>query len=466
MASTALRDLLSLVALPGSEAGEIAIVGADPVLATPFRIGAAGSAAIAASAVAAAELWALRSGRPRQRVAVDLRRAVAALRSNRYLRIAGRPPRDFFDPLFGFYATRDGGAVMLHCNFPNHRAAALCVLGLAEGAVRADVAAAVSGWDGLALEDAVHEARGCAALVRTREAWLSHPQSAAVARLPLIEVERMGEAPPEPLAAGERPLAGIRVLDLTRVLAGPTCARTLAEHGADVLKISASHLPDSGEMDIDTGLGKLSAALDLRREPERQRLLSLVGAGRCDIFSQGYRPGALAARGLAAEELARLRPGIVYVELSAWGRLGPWSARRGFDTIVQCASGMALIQGGGAPRLMPVSAIDYVSGYLMALGAMTALLRRAREGGSWRVRVSLARTGKWIMDRGLLDAAAVADAPSDLPEAELAGFMQETVSPLGVIRHLAPVAGMPETPPRWLRPPVPLGADPAIWPPR
>src|SRR5262249_14112630 len=154
--------------------------------------------------------------------------------------------------------------------------------------------------------------------------------------------------------------------------------------GAEVLKISGQHLPHSGEIEIDTGLGKRAAFLDLREARDIATLAALIRDGRSDVFSQSYRPGTLAARGFGAEELAALRPGIVAVELSAWGGAGPWAARRGFDTIVQCASGMAMIEGGDKPRLLPVSAIDYVSGYLMAMGAMVALLRRAREGGSWR----------------------------------------------------------------------------------
>jgi crotonobetainyl-CoA:carnitine CoA-transferase CaiB-like acyl-CoA transferase len=175
--------------------------------------------------------------------------------------------------------------------------------------------------------------------------------------------------------------------------------------------------------------------------------------------------GLLAVRGFGVETLAALRPGIVCVELSAWGRTGPWAQRRGFDTVVQCVSGMAAIQGGGdAPRTMPVSAVDYISGYLMAFGAMVALERRVREGGSWRVRVSLARTGKWIVDRGLLDAAVIANVPKELGEEEIVRITAQTQSSLGVIRHLSPVAHLSETPPRWARPPVPLGHDAPEWP--
>jgi hypothetical protein len=320
-------------------------------------------------------------------------------------------------------------------------------------------------WDGRALEEAVHAAGGCAAFVRSAEEWSRHPQSAAVAALPLLEIERIGDAPSEPLPEGDRPLSGIRVLDLTRVLAGPTCARTLAEHGADVLKVSGPHLPHSGDIEIDTGLGKLSAVLDLRAPADLDMLAGLIRDGRCDVFSQSYRPESLAARGFSPAALARLRPGIVCVDLSAWGRAGPWAPRRGFDTVVQCVSGMATVQGGSqSPRTLPVSAIDYVSGYLMAFGAMVALARRAREGGSWLVRVSLARTGNWIVERGLLEAAALTDVAGELPEEEIARITLETPSPLGLIRHLAPVARMAQTPPRWARPPVPLGHDAPAWP--
>jgi crotonobetainyl-CoA:carnitine CoA-transferase CaiB-like acyl-CoA transferase len=229
--------------------------------------------------------------------------------------------------------------------------------------------------------------------------------------------------------------------------------------------VSASHLPHSGDIEIDTGLGKLSAFLDLREAADFETLISLIRDGRCDVFSQSYRPGSLAARGLSAEALASLRPGIVCVELSAWSRAGPWAQRRGFDTVAQCATGMAMIHGGGeTPRIMPVSALDYVSGYLAAFGAMVALQRRWHEGGSWRVRVSLARTGQWIVERGLLDSTAIADIPKELPDEEITRITVETPSPLGSIRHLAPVAHMAETPPRWTRPPRPLGQDAAAWP--
>jgi len=378
------------------------------------------------------------------------------------MKLDGHAQRDPMDPLSGFYQVNTGRWVFVHCNFQNLCDRNLAVLGVA-APKKKDMAAAAAKWEGKALEDAFMTSGGCGAFARTTGEWAQHPQAAAVASLPLVEIVRITNAPPEPLPRGERPLAGVRVLDLTRVLAGPTCARTLAEHGADVLKITAPHLPNSGSVELDTGLGKLSAHLDLRNQQDVETLLTLVRGA--DVFSQSYRPGALASRGFSPEALAEIRPGIVCVELRAWGREGPWRERRGFDTIVQTATGMALVSGGGtAPRLMPVSAIDYVSGHLMAYGAMVALARRVREGGSWLVRVSLARTGKFIVDRGLLDAASLEGVPGDLPADEIARLTIETQTPLGRLRHLAPVVQMSETRARWTRPPVPLGTHPACWP--
>jgi crotonobetainyl-CoA:carnitine CoA-transferase CaiB-like acyl-CoA transferase len=447
MPQAALRELLVIAGIEG----EAEIRGADPALKTPYRVGTAGATALAATGIAAAELWTLRGGRG-QRVAVDLGAAAASLKSTAYLKIDGRPPTALWDPFSLFYPVKDGRWVRFHTNYPHHRAAALGVLGVGEDVEAAKKAAA--SWDGLELEDAIHSAGGCAALVRTADEWAAHAHAAAVAGQPLLEIERIGDAPPMPLPSADRALSGVRVLDLTRVLAGPTAAKTLAEHGADVLRITAAHLPDSGEIDIDTGIGKLSAQLDLRDRVGVETLRKL--ARDTDVFSQSYRPGALASRGFSPEALAKLRPGIVYVSLSAWGPSGPWQDRRGFDSIVQCVSGMAAEQGGaGAPKLLPCSAIDYVSGYLMAFGAMVALARRAKEGGSWRVRVALARVGKWIVDRGRVDPTTAA---------ELEGPTMETRSPAGVITHLKPVVEMSETPPFWARPPVPLGTHPPQWP--
>jgi len=458
MPQAALSEILAAAKFDAPGTAEIA--GKDPVLPLRYRVGAAGAASLAALGLAVAQLWALRGG-AQQRVAVDLRAAAVSLRSARYLRIDGKPPPALWNPLSGFYRAREGW-ISIHCNFPNHREAAMGVLG---AATREAAEQAAQRWYGEALEDAIHAAGGCAGFVRSDEQWKRHPQAQAVALQPLVSIERIGDAPPEPLPKAARPLEGVRVLDLTRVLAGPTCARSLAEHGADVLKVSAAHLPDSGQVELDTGIGKLSARIDLREAEGVAKLQEL--AREADVFSQSYRPGALAGRGFSPEALARLRPGIVCVSLSAWGTSGPWRERRGFDSIVQAVSGIAYASGDGTkPKLLPVSAIDYVSGYLMAFGATLALARRAREGGSWLVRVALARTGKWIVDRGELPERTWRGLPEELPEAELAPLLAEMDAPDGRIRHLRPVIQLSHTPPYWSRPPVPLGTHAPAWPPR
>jgi crotonobetainyl-CoA:carnitine CoA-transferase CaiB-like acyl-CoA transferase len=445
MPHAALREVLLAA---GMDVPEVRISGDDPVLPLRYRVAAAACGALGALGVAVKNLT------REQAIAVNARSAAVSLRSARYLRVNGKAPA-VWDPLSGFYPVRDGW-ISIHCNFPNHREAAMRVLGAPHERARAEEASRT--WNGVALEDAIHAAGGCAGFIRSHEGWSRHAQALAVATQPLLTIEQIGNAPPERVSARPRPLSNIRALDLTRVLAGPTCAKSLAEHGADVLKISAAHLPDSGLVDLDTGIGKRSARIDLRTQSEK--LKGLVQ--EADVFVQSYRPGALAARGFAPEALAELRPGIVCASLSAWGPTGPWRERRGFDSIVQSVSGMADAHGkGGKPSLLPVSAIDYVSGYLMAFGVCVALGRRAGVGGSWLVRVALARVGKWIVDRGI--ARDYAALPDDLPEAELAPLFGEMDAPDGRIRYLKPVLELSGTPPYFDRPPVPLGYHQPEW---
>jgi crotonobetainyl-CoA:carnitine CoA-transferase CaiB-like acyl-CoA transferase len=462
----ALRMILPIAGWCDGQAADVVFTGgADPVLPTPFRIGAAGAATLAATGLAAMELWQARTGR-RQRVTVDLRQATAALRSSQYIQLAGAGVSSARNTIMGLYPARDGRWSYLHCNFPNHRAAALSVLGVAED--RDAVARAVATWNAADLEEAIIAAKGAGGMARTQAEWARHPQAAAVAALPLMEIMRIGDSAPEPLPVGDRPLSGIRVLDLTRVLAGPTCARTLAEHGADVLKITGAHLPSLGYQEWDTGHGKLSAELDLRVPADVDILRGLVR--KADVFSQGYRPGTLADRGFSPEELAAIRPGLVYVSLSAFGHVGPWASRRGFDTVVQTVSGMTIRQAESIPgktpepQFYPVSAIDYCTGYLMAFGAMVALARRTREGGSWLVRISLAQVGKWIVDLGEVPAAALEDMPAEFTASELERWSTVSETPSGRLGHLKPAVQLSETPPYWARPSVPLGYHRPVWP--
>ena len=457
---SALDDILSIGGLDRAARDHVQISGTDPVLPTNFFLGTAGAAVIAATGIAAANIWELRTGR-RQDVSIDVRHAANAMRSDRYLLRDGEKLPSW-DPVSGIYQGRDERWIQLHCNFPHHRQRTLDVLG-AENDPDA-VAAAVAEWNIPELEERCTEAGTVVGMVRTPEDWAAHPQSAAVDRLPLYEVVKIGDSEPEPFDEAARPLEGVRVMDLTRVIAGPMCGRTLAEHGADVMRISGPGLPFSEALVMDTGFGKKAAEVDLRDEPGKALLSDLVR--QSDVFSQGYRPGTIAGRGFAPEALVDLRPGIVCVSLCAYGHEGPWAMKRGFDSLVQSCSGIVHEQSAGTdgtPRHLPAQALDYITGYLGAFGAMEALRRRAIEGGSYHVRVSLVQTAHWIKRIGRFvhseDARGLPDPVID----DVMDLTMETESSFGMLRHLKPAVMLSETPPYWASPPVPLASHEPAW---
>ena len=454
-----LENLWERAACEPAALERVTLTGTDPILPTDFKIGTAASAVIGASALAATEIWRGRTGRG-QSVVVDLRAAVAAFRSERYLRAEQQKDLHRRDPVFGFYKAGDGRWIQIHSNLPHHHDGALRLLGCEDN--REAVAAAVAKWTAADLEDAFAVAGLPTGMVRSRAEWLAHPQGLAVASQPLLEIVKIGEAPPEPAGAGPRALSGVRVLDCTRVIAGPVCGRTLAAYGADVMVVSAPHLPNLLGLVIDTGLGKLATSLDLRQSADAEKARALIRDA--DVFCQSYRPGALARLGLGPEEVARLRPGIVYVTLSAFGHAGPWCERRGFETIIQSVSGMAheqgLAVGAEGPQHLPAQVVDHGTGYLAAFGAQVALARRAREGGSYMVRVSLAQTGRWVDGLGRVDGRSTRDLSLD----DVQDLIADMDSPFGPLRHVVPAARLSETPAFWSRPPVPLGTHAAAWP--
>ena len=290
----------------------VTLTGEEPQLPSSFRVGAAAQASIAASGLAAAEIWKQRSGQA-QELAVDMVHAIVECRSERYLHLDGKPPPPSWDPTAGVYRTRDRRFVRLHTNFPHHRAAICEVLNCEPE--REKIQAALMQWEGEAFETAAYAAGGVVSLMRSYDEWSASPQAKALAELPPFTIEKIGEAPPRPWPAGDRPLAGIRALDLSRVIAGPVAGRTLAVHGADVMLISGPDLPAIPWLTIDTGRGKLSSFVDLKSGEGRDTLRRLLA--EADIFSQGYRPRAIASLGFSPEEAAKISPGIVYVTLSA-----------------------------------------------------------------------------------------------------------------------------------------------------
>jgi crotonobetainyl-CoA:carnitine CoA-transferase CaiB-like acyl-CoA transferase len=298
----ALNEVWSIGGGEPAALDRVALTGAEPALPGAFAVGTMAQATIAASALAAAEVWRARGGAP-QTVSVDMQHAAVEFRSERYMRVPDVEHRGW-DTVAGLYKTADGRHVRLHTNFPHHRAGMLKLLGAEY--TRESVAAKLQGWQGEVFETAAAQAGLVATMTRTPAEWAAHGQGKAVAGLPLFEVIKIGEARPRPITTGARPLSGIRALDLTRVIAGPVCGRTLAAHGADVLQISSPHLPSMAQLVMDTGRGKRAAFLDLENEGDRETLRALAGTG--DVFVQGYRPGAIARHGFAPEQLAeRLR---------------------------------------------------------------------------------------------------------------------------------------------------------------
>ncbi|WP_158891851.1 CoA transferase [Amycolatopsis anabasis] len=433
--------------------GVVAVTGNESVLPGPFRVAAAASASVAATTLAAAELLRLRGIDPGV-VSVDARHAAAAFGSERYLRVDGGSPGSVWSSVSGDYRAADGW-VRLHCNYPHHATAVARALGVPED--KAAVAEAVAGRDSWDVQEAVIAAGGAAAAMRSRADWLASPPGAALAGLPLAELTPIGSAPPRDLPGADRPLGGVRVLELTHVIAGPVAGRTLAAHGADVLHIGAAHLPTVAPLVVDTGMGKRSAFVDLRTESGRDRLWELIA--QADVLIQSFRPDSLARRGFGPAELAAARPGIVVVDLNAYGWAGPWARRRGFDSLVQMATGIAdegaRVAGVDEPRALPVQALDHATGWLAAAVAMTALRRRATEGGSWHARLALARTGQWLDSLGRKDPGHA--------EADITDLLTQTESQFGTLTHVRVPGTLPAANPQWTHGSHRPGTDPAAW---
>ncbi|MGW0122755.1 CoA transferase [Streptomyces sp. NPDC003327] len=387
-------------------------------------------ATVAVCALAAAE----HAGAP-GRVRVDDGAVATAFVSERHLRVDGRAPVTFA-PLSRFWRAADGW-VRTHANYPHHRAALLAALGVshAPDAVAA-VAAAIAERRAVEVESAVYGAGGLAVALRTPGEWAAHPQGREVAARPLLTRERLDGAAPR------RRAGRLRVLDLTRVIAGPVATRTLALLGADVLRIDPPGSPELPDQHADTGFGKRTAALDLDRPSDRRTFDELLDAA--DVLVTGYRPGAL-------DRFDLHRPGLVTARLSAWGDYGPWGGRRGFDSLVQVATGIAVTEGSAAePGTLPAQALDHGTGYLLAAAVLRSLTERSREGGTRLVRLALAQTGHWLTHA--------------LPRYEPERYLAESAGPLGRLRHARSPVSYEGGPTAWSRPPGVAGGDAPEWP--
>lgn len=451
--SKMLEAIVSALSLPSRECVTFAGAGELP---SCYAVTELAAASVGAAALAVRQLIAAQGGGPAQ-VTVD--RRLASMWFGWSLQPVGweRPP--LWDPVAGDYRTADGW-IRLHTNAPHHRDAALAVLGAP--VERAAVARAVAGWRGADLEAAVVAQGGCAAMMRSGAEWAAHEQGRAVAAEPLVALTaREGSFHAGWAPTPSRPLAGLKVLDLTRVLAGPVATRFLAGYGADVLRIDPPSWEEPGVIPEVT-LGKRCARLDLRLARDRDVFETLLA--QADVLVHGYRPAALEGLGFGEEVRRRLNPGLVDVALDAYGWTGPLSGRRGFDSLVQMSAGIAergmRWRGVDQPVPLPVQALDHATGYLMAAAVVRGLVHRLEEGRATQARLSLARTALLLIDLSPSEKATVQPlAPAT--EADLASELEQTA--WGPARRYLPPVAIDGAPMTWDRPAAELGSSPPKW---
>lgn len=457
--TTIYRSLAKSLDLRWPTIDDVVVGGTDPWVDSAYRVGECAAAALGLQGAAVAEIWRRRSNQ-RQGIRIDTLAGALSTFSVGYQSQHGYdiPQTEPSYPLVGLYRTRDGRWFFPHGAFPALRNGLLDLLQCTMD--QQSISDAIAKWDALALEDAV-AARGlCGAMARSYTEWLAHPQGQALSLSPLIEITRIGESAPEHFQPADRPLSGLRVLDLTHVIAGPTCGKTLAEQGATVMHVTFPGHPGLPPFDVDTTHGKLAALCDLNRPADAQTMRDLIR--RADVFAESYRPGAIAGKGFSPEQVATIRPGIIYLSLDCYGWTGPWRDRPGWEQLAQVATGMTVGQGSAQkPALQPTYPNDYITGFLAALGILTALIRRADEGGSYHVRVSLCRTAMWVQEQGTV---ARHSPPPIIPAETIASYQCTAQSPFGSLTYLGPVLDYELTPSRWDRMTEPLGASPAAWP--
>ena len=450
-------DLIAIAeaaGVPPTETPVEFVGGDDPIYPSPLRLGH-GTAGVLAQIAGVVDDIAAAQGAPRQSARIDVRHALVSISSMWVLRVDGvLAVEALMDPVGagqGIFRTRDDRWLYLLSGFPHIVERTLAAIGCADVEQLADHIAA---RDSAELEAALNEAGLTGVVVRSADEWRSHPQGALLADAPAVMIEKMGDDAPTPLPQGGQqgvlPLSGLRVIDATRVLAGPTISRTLAALGADVLHVGAPGLPDIQAAQADTGHGKRRAFIDLNDDDGPEALWELID--HADVFVQSYRAGSLARRGFFPGSLAAERDGIIYVSENAYGQDGPWREKRGFDGNVQAASGILALHQPPGQLVGPGPAMamnDYCTGYWGAYGVLEALKRRAVEGGAWHVTVSLGQTAAWFLRMGTPHEISPADSEIGYQLAEQ--FSEDVDSDYGTLSRLKFPIEFSHTQPRWGR---------------
>lgn len=434
--------------------------GAAPVMDTRHKITVAAASAIAAYALSIEEWWHMSKGE-RQTVAIDCLQATCALNPGQFQRQSGysiAAASLFTELKAGFYPTADGRWFYPVGSYPHLRDGVLDTLQCAN--TRDALSVSIGKRQAEELEDTFAQRKLPGIYARSPQEWRSHEQGRYLSDVPVVQIEKIADSAPEFPAGQARPLDRIRVLDMGHVIAGPIVARSLAEHGADVLRVSPPLMQDAFRQTVDTNIGKRSGFIDLDQAQDQQKMQRLIAGA--DVMVQSWRTQSLKNKGFGAEEAAAIRPGIIYVSVSAFGDQGPWALRGGFEQLGQAASGIALTEDPARPRLVPTQLLnDYLTGYLGAMGVMQAMMRRAEEGGSYHVKVALTRTSMWVQDLGLCEPRPPGTEP--WPLAALSPALESRSTPFGILEQLPPVAQFSRTPACWSLPPAPTGAHESTW---
>ncbi|RGP69584.1 hypothetical protein FSPOR_4688 [Fusarium sporotrichioides] len=452
---------LASVKLPGAE---------GPALPSSFKIGTLAQASIALSALAAAQVHARRNQIPFPQVTVPLEHAVIEYKSERLYTIEGQPT-PVRGTIGGLHKTSDG-YVRIHDSFPNHVQGTLKLLRLPLDANRHQVSERTAKWAAIDLENcATVEGKTAVYALRSYEQWEQLPQSRAISNFP-ITIKQVSQSSPDDAlrimkGGNSKCLQGLRVVEMSRVIAAPLCGKTLAAHGAEVIWVTSPNLPDLPVLDREFGRGKKTVQLDIHNDEDHKKLLDLLR--ECDVFIQGFRPGSLASYGLSQEELIKINPNIIVANMSAFGPEGPWSGRRGFDSMVQTCSGMNVSEAeragqGEAARPTPCQALDHSGGYMLAVGVMAALYHRTIKGGSWKVDVSLAGMMKYLRSLGQYPGSTGFEAqdfkrPEDVPER----YFESGDTAFGTMKSIKHSASIEGVQVGWDRAPKPLGSDSPAW---
>ena len=434
-----------------------------------FKVDHLAQSTIALSALAAAQFWAHQCGSTVPKVTVPAEHACAEFKSERLYVLNGKPAASAWGVLGGLHETSDG-FVRMHDSFPNHRENALKILGLGREALREDVAKKVLEWKSVDLETAAFENGAVIAALRSFEEWDALPQARAISDFPILQRQVLASKPYQLDSSSklkkDQCLAGIRVVEMSRVVAAPVAGKTLAAHGADVIWISSPTLPALPDIDIDLSRGKRSVQLNIKNEDGRGKLLKLLRTA--DVFIQSYRPGSLAAQGFSNEELLKANPNLIIASLSAYGPDGPWSQNRGFDSLVQTCSGINVADaasfGGKEPAwVLPCQALDHGAGYLLAAGIISALYKRATEGGAFEVKVSLSGVMKYLRSLGRNEGENAFKKKEFLSSMDAEPYLETRQTGMGELRAISHAARIENMKIGFDVMPKPLGSDEPVW---